>query len=137
MFSIMSFLNTTKYPPSLHFLLMTLGPALIFLSAVETVRNGFLKPLVIFGRVPFFFYILHLYVIHALAMLLLVYSGRNGSEYILSAQGIRSGTLSSFGLSLGAVYLVWILVVLMLYPLCKGYQMYRENHPATGWLHYL
>src|SRR5215208_922322 len=74
-FSLISFLNTTKYPPSLQFLLMTIGPALIFLSAIEPLGNRLPKPVIVFGRVPFFFYIVHLYVIHGLAMLWLVYQG--------------------------------------------------------------
>src|SRR5215208_4200572 len=133
-FSLMSFLNTTKYPPSLHFLLMTMGPALMFLSLIEPLADRLPKPVIVFGRVPFFFYIIHLYVIHALAMLLLIYEGRDWSEYVLSARGIMSGTLSSFGLSLGAVYLVWILIIALLYPVCKWYQAYRGNNPSQWWL---
>ncbi|RPI96324.1 MAG: DUF1624 domain-containing protein [Chloroflexi bacterium] len=136
MFSLMSFLNTTKYPPSLHFLLMTVGPALIFLAAIEPGGYRLAKPAIVFGRAPFFFYVLHLYVIHALAMLLLVYMGRDWHEYILSARGIASGTLSSFGLSLGAVYGIWIVIVILLYPVCKWYQKYRESHPSQRWLSY-
>jgi uncharacterized membrane protein len=135
--SLMSFLNTTKYPPSLHFLLMTMGPALIFLSTMETITNQFVKPVIVFGRVPFFFYIVHLYLIHTLAMLMLVYQGRDWSEYVLSARGIMSGTLRDFGLSLEAVYVIWLLVLLLLYPLCRGYQKYRENNPSKWWLSYL
>src|SRR5687768_3077700 len=134
---LMSFLNTTKYPPSLHFLLMTMGPALIFLSAVERIGHPLASPVIMFGRVPFFFYIIHLYIIHALAMLMLVYEGRDWGEYILSAREIASGTLSNFGLRLEAVYIVWILVILLLYPLCRWYQKYRENYPARWWLSYL
>ena len=135
--SLMSFLNTTKYPASLHFLLMTMGPALIFLSVVERVGYRLASPVLVFGRVPFFFYIIHLYIIHALAMLMLVYEGRDWSEYILSARGIASGTLSNFGLRPEAVYIVWILVTLLLYPLCRWYQKYRENYPSRWWLSYL
>ena len=136
-FSLMSFLNTTKYPPSLHFLLMTMGPALTFLSFVESLRNPLAKPVIVFGRVPFFFYVVHLYVIHALAMLLLIYEGRDWHQYILSAREIMSGTLRSFGLSLDAVYVIWLLVVALLYPLCKWYQKYREENPSKRWLSYL
>jgi uncharacterized membrane protein len=136
-FSLMSFLNTTKYPPSLHFLLMTLGPALTFLAMIESVRSRLAKPVITFGKVPFFFYIIHLYVIHLLATLLLTYEGRDWHQYILSAKGIMSGTLHNFGLSLGPVYLVWIVVVAALYPLCKWYQSYQENHPTKWWLSYL
>lgn len=136
-FSLMSFLNTTKYPPSLHFLLMTIGPALIFLSVIEAFENRLSKPVIVFGKVPFFFYIIHLYVIHAFAMLLLIYEGRDWHQYILSAREIMSGTLRNFGLSLGVVYVIWILLIASLYPLCKWYQTYRENHPAKWWLSYL
>jgi uncharacterized membrane protein len=136
-FSLMSFLNTTKYPPSLLFLLMTMGPALIFLAAVESAGYRLAKPVIVFGRVPFFFYIVHLYIIHILAMLMLVYRGRDWSEYILSARGIASGSLINFGLRLEAVYLVWILVILLLYPICRWYQKYRENYPSKWWLSYL
>lgn len=136
-FTLLSFLNTTKYPPSLHFLLMTMGPALMLLALLEVLHNRFPKPVIVFGRVPFFFYILHLYIIHALAMFLLVYQGRAASEYILSASGLRSGRLSDFGLGLGAVYGIWFLMVLLLYPICRWYQKYRENHPSHWWLRYL
>ena len=136
-FSLMSFLNTTKYPSSLHFLLMTMGPALIFLAVIEPLEIDLPKPVITFGKVPFFFYVIHLYVIHALAMLLLVYEGRDWHQYILSARAIMSGTLRSFGLSLGAVYVIWILLIAFLYPLCKWYQSYRENHPVQWWLRYL
>ncbi|HEX9385850.1 MAG TPA: heparan-alpha-glucosaminide N-acetyltransferase domain-containing protein [Anaerolineales bacterium] len=136
-FSLMSFLNTTKYPPSLQFLLMTMGPALILLSVIEAFGNRLPKPAVVFGKVPFFFYIVHLYVIHALAIVWLVYEGRDWHQYILSARGIMSGALSNFGLSLGAVYFVWILVILLLYPICRWYQNYRANNPSKPWLSYL
>jgi hypothetical protein len=136
-FGLMSFLNTTKYPPSLHFLLMTMGPALILLAAVEPFQTRLARPVIIFGRVPFFFYLIHLYLIHGLAVLYLIYRGHEGSEYILSSAGIRSGTLSNFGLSLGAVYVIWVLVVVLLYPICRGYQKYRENNPSRRWLSYL
>jgi uncharacterized membrane protein len=136
-FSLMSFLNTTKYPPSLHFLLMTMGPALIFLFMIEPLGNRLAKPVIVFGKVPFFFYVIHLYGIHVLAMLFLAYEGRDWHQYILSAREIMSGTLSNFGLSLGAVYVIWILLVTSLYPLCNWYQKYRENNPTKWWLSYL
>ena len=136
-FTLMAFLNTTKYPPSLHFLLMTMGPALIFLSISESIRYKITTPVSVFGKVPFFFYIAHLYLIHTLAMLWLAYSGRDWQEYILSAAALRSGSLSSFGLGLSRVYFVWILVLVLLYPLCRWYQKYKENHASNWWLRYL
>jgi uncharacterized membrane protein len=136
-FTLLSFLNTTKYPPSLHFLLMTMGPALTFLALIEPVRSRFPNPVIVFGRVPFFFYILHLYLIHALATLLLVYQGGEWTDYILSAENLRSGTLSDFGHPLATVYVIWAVAIVLLYPLCKGYQKYRERNPSKWWLRYL
>lgn len=136
-FTAMSFLNTTKYPPSLQFMLMTMGPALIVLALSERIRHRVTIPVVVFGRVPFFFYIVHLYLIHGLAMLMLVYFGRHWREYILSVDGLSSGALSNFGLRLEAVYLVWTLLILLLYPVCSWYQKYKENNPAKWWLRYL
>lgn len=136
-FTLLSFLNTTKYPPSLHFLLMTMGPALIFLSLVERFQNQLPKLVTVFGKVPLFFYILHLYVIHMLALLLLIYQGRDPGEYILSSSAIQSGNLMDFGLSLGEVYVVWLVIIVLLYPLCRWYQQYREKNPSRWWLRYL
>jgi hypothetical protein len=136
-FTIMAFLNTTKYPPSLHFILMTMGPALILLALSDGIRNGITTPIIVFGKVPFFFYVLHLYLIHALAMLALVLTGRDWHEYILSSSALGSGSLSNFGFNLITVYLVWIAVIVLLYPLCRWYQNYKENNPAQWWLSYL
>ena len=136
-FTLMSFLNTTKYPPSLQFLLMTIGPALILLALLEPFRNRLPKPVIVFGKVPFFFYVVHLYIIHGLATLLLVYEGHDWHQYILSARGIMSGTLRSFGFPVGEVYAVWMLVILLLYPICRAYGQYREQHPSKRWLRYL
>jgi len=136
-FSVMSFFNLTKYPPSLQFLLMTLGPALIFLSAGEKFTSDIVKPVIVFGKVPFFFYIIHLYLIHALATIFLVYKGGEWNGYILSAENLLSGRLGSFGVEVEAVYFIWILVVIMMYPLCNWYQSYKTTHPEKHWLSYL
>ncbi|HEX5837564.1 MAG TPA: heparan-alpha-glucosaminide N-acetyltransferase domain-containing protein [Anaerolineales bacterium] len=136
-FTWISFLNTTKYPPSLQFLLMTLGPALVLLALAEAARIRAANPFVVFGRVPFFFYILHIYIIHALALFVLDFTGWEWREYILTAENFLSGRLEAFGFGLGAVYAVWAAVVLALYPLCRGYQKVRESHPEWWWLGYL
>lgn len=136
-FTVLSFLNLTKYPPSLQFLLMTMGPALIFLALSDSVSQRIARPFLTFGRVPLFFYIAHLYIIHALAMAFLVFSGRDWHEYIFSAQGIRSGALIDFGLDIGGVYLVWLIIIILMYPLCKWYQIYKENNPLKWCLSYL
>lgn len=136
-FTLLSFLNLTKYPPSLQFLLMTMGPALIFLALSDPAAQRIARPFLTFGRVPLFFYIAHLYMIHALAMAFLAYSGRDWHGYIFSAQGIRSAALIDFGLDIGGVYLVWLIIVLLMYPPCKWYQIYKENNPSKWPLSYL
>jgi uncharacterized membrane protein len=136
-FTLISFLNTTKYPPSLQFLLMTMGPSLIFLALIEYVRPRATNPFVVFGKVPFFFYIVHIYLIHALAMATLAFTGWDWRDYILSAPRFQSGRLDSFGFGLEAVYAIWGIVVVMLYPVCRWYQKVRENNPGKWWLSYL
>jgi uncharacterized membrane protein len=136
-YTIMSFFNTTKYPPSLHFLLMTIGPSLIFLSLTEKANNRVTAPVIVIGKVPFFFYVVHLYFIHALAMIYLASTGRPAGGYVLSAENLLSGRLSSFGLRTEAVYVVWMLAFVVLYPFCRWYQNVKRNNPSKWWLSYL
>ena len=136
-FSFLSFLNTFKYPPSLLFTLMTLGPALIFLAATEETSNRLSKALIHIGRVPMFYYILHLYLIHLLAMFAAEFSGFNWSDMILQRRTKFDPQLKGYGFSLGVTYLVWMGVVLFLYPLCKWYDKYKSSHKEKWWLSYL
>lgn len=137
--SICSFLNVTKYPPSLLYTLMTLGPALVFLALMEKPLNWMGKILIPFGRVPLFFYILHLYLIHGLAVIAVIISGRPWTDMVLTGgmNGKDSPWLIGYGFSLGITYLVWILVVLLLYPLCYRYDRYKSSHKEKWWLSYL
>lgn len=136
-FSIISFFNVTKYPVSLQFLLITLGPAFIFLYLVESVKNRASDFLIIFGRVPFFFYVIHFYLIHLLAFIGVAYAGRAANELILTARAIMSGSMADYGYHLWVTYLVWILVVFLLYPICKWYNSYKANNREKWWLSYL
>ena len=136
-YSVLSFLKTTKYPPSLQFLLMTVGPTFIVLAFSDGIQNRFSKPIIILGKVPLFFYIIHLYFIHLLATVYLVYEGQSWNAYVISAREIMSGRLGGFGLDLVWVYIIWVLVILVLYPMCRWYQGYKENHPEKRWLGYL
>ena len=135
----MSFVNTTKYPPSLLFLLMTLGPALLLLRAFDGRVPALLRPALVFGRVPLFFYVLHFYLIHLLAV------GVSFVRYGEVAQMFRSPDLGHFPFSappgwdvgLAAIYLIWIGVVAALYPLCRGFAGFRARHREWWWLSYL
>ncbi len=134
-----SFLNVTKYPPSLLYTLMTLGPALIVLALLEKPLNPLSSMIIRIGRVPMFFYILHLFLIHLLAIVAVVLSGRPWTDmiFIANMNAKDSPWLTGYGFSLGATYLVWLLVVLLLYPLCKWYDKYKSGHKEKWWLSYL
>ena len=136
-FTVLSFLNLTKYPPSLLYLLMTLGPAILFLSLTEKLKGRFASALIVFGRVPFFYYILHIYLIHALAMLAAQLTGFGWQSMVLDMPVWFSESLKGYGFSLPVVYLVWVGVVLALYPLCKWFDRVKSNNRQTWWLSYL
>ncbi len=130
--TIIDFLNTTKYPPSLSFLLMTLGPALIFTAFAERM-SGFLKDtLVMFGRVPFAFYVAHLYLLHLFAIGLGVLQGFSPSQFLTIFFLYPAG----YGLNLGGVYVGWLLAMVMLYPLCKWVAGVKARR-KSWWLSYV
>lgn len=136
LFTVLSFLNTTKYPPSLSYLMMTLGPMLVLLSAFERWpdKQGALgRLLIVFGRVPLFFYLLHLYAIHGLALVcVFLMAGEAGSF-----QASSSAFPSWWGFSLPVVYLVWIGVVLLLYPVCRWFAAVKFRHKRAWWTPYI
>lgn len=134
LFSFMSFINTTKYPPSLLYLLMTLGPSLIFLSLAEKFQNKFAQFFIVFGRVPFFFYLLHLYLLHLAAFLATLFS-YSWHETIQSTKRM-TGFPFGYGFSLMVVFLVWLAAVFILYPICKWYNNFKTTH-QYWWLKYI
>ena len=130
-FTVLSFLNCTKYPGSLDFLLMTLGPALVVLAWLDGRTWARTNLLIVFGRVPLFYFVLHFYLIHALAALLALvrYGGRAWAFVFnpppsMGGQGFPSG----YGYSLGVTYLLWIVVIASLYPVCRCYAGYKSTH---------
>jgi uncharacterized membrane protein len=136
-YTILSFFNTTKYPPSLIFLLMTIGPSLLFLYLIENVKNKVTDFFVVFGRVPLFFYFLHVLVIHVAAIIGILIFGGNWQDMILTADVFMNAKLINYGYPLYIVYLLWILLIIFLYPFCKKYMNYKLNHKEKWWLSYL
>jgi uncharacterized membrane protein len=137
LFTLMSFLNTTKYPPSLLYALMTLGPMLLLLALMEKINTNMLRPFVVFGRVPLFFYILHFYLIHITALFLFMNkTGASFSTIDFHFNKSFGGITPEAGYSLPWVYVAWMLVVLFLYPVCKWYNKYKSTH-NDWWLSYL
>ena len=95
------------------------------------------KPVINIGRVPFFYYILHIYLIHLAAMFAAEISGFVWSDMILQKRTWLDAQLKGYGFSLGVTYLVWIGIVLLLYPLCKWYDRYKTANKQKWWLSYL
>jgi uncharacterized membrane protein len=138
-FTLLSFLDVSKYPPSLLYILMTIGPALLFLSATERPLNALTRPITVFGRVPMFYYLVHIYVLHGLAVLAAMLSGHRASDMTSLTTWVTSNPqLKGYGFSLWVVYGVWIGVIILLYPLCKWFDGYKRSHVARQrWLSYL
>jgi uncharacterized membrane protein len=133
-FTVLSFLNVTKYPPSLDFLLMTLGPALIALALFEHVHGP--NPLIVFGRVPFFFYLLQWPATKGLTLLASVIAHKPTS-YLFGQPPLNGPIPEGAGFSLGVTYLIWVLVIVLLYPLCAWYAGVKKRHRDWWWLSYL
>lgn len=134
--TLMSFLSITKYPPSLLYLLATLGPALIFLSFAEKSKGWWSNKIQIIGRVPMFYYLVHIYLIHLAAMLAAEFGGYDWRDMILTTWVSFEPGLTGFGYNLGIVYLVWFGLIIILYFLCRWYDDYKRSH-KHWWLSYL
>ena len=138
-FTLLSFLNCTKYPVSLSFLLMTLGPAIVLLGLFDRLRPGDRNPLIVFGRTPLLYFILHIPLIHAFAIALTWM--RYGAVPFLFMPPPTLGTPRNvfppdYGWSLGMVYVVTAVVVLTMYPVCRWFAQLRARRRAW-WLSYL
>ena len=133
LFTFMDFLNTQKYPPSLLFLLMTLGPSFLLLILFEKWSNKLFDSLRVFGRVPFFFYILHFPVIHFGSML--YYRITQGEWFDLANTGPKNWP-EYYEPSLLRLYIVWITIVVLFYFLCRWYNNYKSRK-KYWWLKYI
>jgi uncharacterized membrane protein len=136
-FTFLSFININKYPPSLAFLSVTIGGGVLALALLDRIRNSVTNFFRIFGRVPMFYYILHFYLIHLLVVISFFQQGFSTGQIVSPDVPFlfRPGT---FGYPLVIVYLIWIGVVLLLYPLCKKYDRYKTAHAnKKWWLSYL
>ena len=134
-FTLLDFVNTTKYPPSLLYVLMTIGPALVFLSLYENLSTAISRKITIFGKVPFFYYILHVFLIHALSWLLFFITGHSWSD--LDFTHFKNGSLPyGSGYDLWVVYVAWVVVIVLLYFPCRWYSKYKATH-KQWWLSYL
>lgn len=137
LFTVLSFLNTTKYPPSLLFLLMTLGPALVFLWAMDGGTPAWLRPAHTVGKVPMFYFLLHVPIIHVLAIII-CYLRYGQVHWMFESPELGQFPVTpppGWGFSLPVVYLIWIFVVIALYPLCVWFAGLKQRR-NDAWLSY-
>jgi uncharacterized membrane protein len=138
LFTVLSFLNTTKYPPSLLFLLMTLGPVLLLLRAVDGHTPRVLHPALVVGKVPMFYFLLHFPLIHLIAVAV-CYARYGAIHWMFESPGLDRYPFTpppGWGFSLPVVYLVWATVVISVYPLCRWYATVKARR-TDWWLSYL
>jgi uncharacterized membrane protein len=137
-FTVVSFLNTTKYPPSLLFLLMTLGPALVLLRAFDRMDGRRLAPVTTIGRVPLFYFVAHVFAIHALAVVICAVRF-GGVHWMFESPDLGHFPMTEppgWPLTLPWIYAIWIALVIALYPLCRWYGgvKSRSTHPLFSYL---
>src|SRR5262249_1982108 len=130
---VLSFLSTTKYPASLQFLLMTLGPALVLVPLLERVRALAARVLTVFGRTPFFYYVLHIPLIHAAAIVVSVIRTGHVEPWLFTNHPVLNPPAPpGYTWNLGLLYLVWAIVVVILYFACRWYITARERSPKQA-----
>lgn len=138
LYTFLSFIKANKYPASLLYLCMTIGPALILLALIENIKNKFTDSLAIFGRTAFFYYVVHLFLIHLLTTICFFARGHSMADAIDFAQQYPFLFVApGEGYPLWVVYSVWLTVIIALYPLCRWFDRYKTSHKEKWWLSYL
>jgi uncharacterized membrane protein len=136
-YTFLSFINSTKYPPSLFFMCMTIGPALLLMAWLDDIQNGLTKIVSIYGRVPFFYFLAHLFVIHIFSAVTYLMRGHSFAAGAGNPTAFVKFIQPSEGVQLRYVYLIWLAVVISLFPVCRWYDNYKTNHKEKRWLSYL
>lgn len=137
-YTFLSFINASKYPPSLFFICMTIGPALLLMAWWDNIQNGVTKIISVYGRVPFFYFVTHFFIIHLFSAIAFFMRGHSFAEDAadLSTPFIKF-IKEGEGVQLRYVYLIWLAIVIVLYPVCKWYDNYKTSHKEKKWLSYL
>lgn len=136
-YTFLSLMNITKYPPSLLFCLITLGIMFWMLCLGEAITNRLTKVANTYGKVPLFYFIFHFYLIHLILIIMLLLQGFHFSELNFTAGAFGRPVGRPSGVSLGIVYIIWVAVVAALYYPCRWYGRYKSAHPEHIWLRYL
>jgi len=136
LFSFLSFINVNKYPPSLLYTLIMLGILFLLIALSEGKDNRFTRIVMVYGRTPLFYFVIHLYIIHLLLFPMVFLQGFHTGDLVFGAMNYGRPATGS-GIGLGGVYLVWIGVVVLMYPLCLLYGRFKATHRQYPWLRYL
>ena len=137
-FTFLSFMNVHKYPPSLLYMCATVGIGILFLALAGHKKNWLTRFITVYGRVPFLYYVLHFFLIHLISSICYLARGHSFAEGIKLRNRRPSAIYcAGEGYSLFTVYIIWICVVLSLYPICKWFSDYKQKHREKWWLSYL
>lgn len=136
-YTFLSFMNVTKYPPSLLFCLITLGIMFLILAFAEQLQNNVAKILTVYGRVPLFYFLVHFYLIHLIMVAVMFMQGFHFADMDFASGGFGRPKAVASGLQLWAVYLIWVGVVVVLYKPCVWFGEYKARHKENAWLKYL
>jgi len=136
--TVVSFFNTLKFPPSLQFLLMTLGPSLMVLAWFDCMKTNdrMAGVLLVFGRVPLFYYVLHLFFIHTLAVWVAL-ALHQPAAWLLYGGFMLNPIPPGYGHGLPFIYAMWLITVFLLYFPCKWFMNLKEQYSGSRWLSYL
>jgi uncharacterized membrane protein len=137
--TMLSFFNVEKYPPSLLFLCLTLGIALVLLGVLEGRNLNRSRPIILFGKVALFYYVVHIFVIHAVAMGAATLAGYPWQTMVFIGSSAKPSPLlvGNFGFRLGPIYIIWISVILFLYPFCMWWSSFKVRNKAKWWVSYV
>lgn len=135
-FTFLSFMNVTKYPPSLLFCLITLGIMFLLLAFAQQFQNGIKKVTLVYGKVPLFYFVVHFYVIHIITLIMLFAQGFDWSQFEFATGTFGRPKGAESGLPLWTIYLIWIFVVALLYKPCQWFGKYKSEN-KHWWLKYI
>lgn len=135
-YTFLSFINVTKYPPSLMYTLLMLGIMFLLLAAAEVFSNKVTDALEVYGRVPLYYYVWHLFLIHT-AMFIMVFAQGFTPSQLIFGPFLFGRPAAGSGLSLPGVYAVWLLIVAIMYPICLQYGRYKAAHREKQWLRFV
>jgi len=138
MHTFFSFMKLSKYPPSLDFLLLTLSFALLFLRFGDRPLNFITRRISILGRVPMFFYIVHIYLIHLLALIAANDTGYSWRNMVnLKDWVLLEPSLKGYGFNLSSVFIIWLSIIVFMYQVCRWFDNYKRRNRGKRWLSYI